>query len=164
MDAASTAINAFVTAMLEWFKPDSNCPPDGGGSTDVRFFAGDAAPASAWDAQGCKQPFLWVRVVRRYRSREFPVPAVVTDCDLPRVLEVEVGVARCALTKERPTWEEYGREAEVSLDDSWRIENVLCRARALLNKNDFRVGTGTIEPYGPEGGIIAWSGNAFVQF
>jgi hypothetical protein len=168
VDTASEVINAFIVAMREAFDPESVCPPDGGGSTDVRFFAGDAAPAAAWDAHadgaGCSQPFLWVRVVQRYRSKEFPAPMVVTDCDLPRVMEVEVGVARCAVTDEQPTWEQYTDEANVSLDDSWRIEKALCRVRGLLNKNDYRVGAGSITPYGPEGGLIAWSGVAFVQF
>lgn len=168
LDPAFDVINAFITALREGFDPTSNCPPDGGGSTDVRFFAGDAAPTAAWDAHaagsGCKQPFLWVRVVRRFRSKEFPTPTVVTSCELPRVIEVEIGVARCALTEQEPTWAEYATEAEISLDDSWRIELALCRARSLLSMHDFRVGTDTIVPFGPEGGIIAWSGVAFVQF
>jgi hypothetical protein len=168
VDAAFDVINAFITALRAAFSPDSPCPPDGGGSTDVRFMAGDAAPTAAWDMyateSGCKQPFLYVRVVSRYRSERFPTPAAAIGCDLPRVVAIEIGVARCAVSDQQPTWEQYRDEAEVSLDDSWRIEKALCHAKELLSRDDHRVGTESVTPYGPEGGILGWSGIAYVQF
>lgn len=169
-DDTGCILNLFVCAMREAFASDSIQPPDGGGSSEVRVFAGDAIPLSAWDAHaegcGCGEPFLWVRLTRRYRSAQFPTPYVgPSPCGTPVVLAVEVGVGRCAVVGAQPSWDDYDREAEVSLDDSWRIELALCTAVKRVGKN----GCGTqgavdnVVPYGPEGGVIAWLGTAYVQ-
>jgi hypothetical protein len=168
--------------MLEVFDPASECPPDGGGSTDVRFFAGDSAPSAAFNAYAaesdCGNPFLWVRVVKRYRlssftSRrrgDFPSPAVdANPCGAPRAVQIEIGVARCApsATSAAPTWAEYATEAEYSLDDSWRLELVLCRAMGTLRsseKGSYDVGIDAIIPEGPEGGVMGWTALAYVEF
>lgn len=169
-DPASGIIDAFTVALREVFDPASDCPPDGGGSTDVRFFAGDGAPLAAWDAHasgkhGCNAPFLWVRAMRRFRSLSFPAPTIATyPCDLPRVLAVEIGVGRCAVVDQQPSWSDYAVEAEVSLDDSWRVELALCRAAGALRAAGYAVGTDTIAPYGPDGGVVAWTAVAYVQF
>lgn len=170
MDDASAIVDAYVRAMKLVFSPTSECPPVGGGSTDVRFFAGMAPPTDAWDAhsdggEGCDNPFLWVRIMRRYRSLNFPTPtASVEACSAPRVLAIEIGVGRCAVTDAEPEWTQYAHEAEVSLDDSWRIEKALCVAAGILRGDNRPVGIDTIEPYGPEGGIIGWTGAAYIQF
>lgn len=170
VDPASEIVNAFIRAMKLAFRPDDPyCPPTGGGNTEVRFFAGMAPPTDAWDAhsdggEGCDEPFLWVRLMRRYRSNNFPAPSASTEaCSAPVVVAVEVGVGRCAVTDAEPTWEQYAREAEVSLDDSWRIELALCSAAGILRAQSRTVGIDTIEPYGPEGGIIGHTGAAYVQ-
>lgn len=169
-DDASAIVDAYVRAMKLVFSPTSECPPVGGGSTDVRFFAGMAPPTDAWDAhsdggEGCDNPFLWVRIMRRYRSLNFPTPtASVEACSAPRVLAIEIGVGRCAVTDAEPEWTQYAHEAEVSLDDSWRIEKALCVAAGILRGDNRPVGIDTIEPYGPEGGIIGWTGAAYIQF
>lgn len=167
-DPATEIVASCVTAMLWSFDPEGPCPPAGGGSTAVRFFAGDIAPPSVWntfsDESGCKGPFLWVRAMQRYRTKQFPEPAITGPCEGLRVLPVELGVARCALTEESPTWEELDDEADVSLDDSWHIEQALCKLRQLLNKGDYKIATGTVDPYGPTGGIIQWTGLAYVGF
>lgn len=169
-DDASCAINAAICAMREMFSPDLAFPPIGGGSANVRFFAGDAAPLAAWDAHvagcGCTEPFLWVRLVRRYRTKLFPSPFVGPDpCPLPRVIVIEMGVGRCAVTDAEPTWKQYQEEAEISLDDSARIEGALCRAgRIALDKECADItATDAVVPFGPEGGIIAWSGTLYLQ-
>lgn len=169
IDPASEVVNKFVLALQVAFDPESECPPDGGGTTVVRFFAGDGAPLAAWDAhsQGgeCKTPFLWVRVKSRFRSLHFPAPTVdVYPCALPRVLAVEIGVGRCAVVGAEPSWEDYATEAEVSLDDSWRIEKALCMAASALRATDHAVSVDTVTPYGPEGGVIAWTAAAYVEF
>ncbi|OHU29022.1 hypothetical protein [Mycobacteroides chelonae] len=176
-DPASEVVNAFVRAMRAAFNPnDSVQPPLGGGSTDVRFFAGDGPlPLSVWDPErgptsGCRAPLLWVRVDRRYRSRpkEFPAAYVgERGCkadDVVRTLAVEVGVARCSDMSEKLKWSVLETEAEVSLDDSWRIETALCLAATALQKDKHAVATDTIAPQGPEGGLIAWTGMAYVSF
>ncbi|OMB79283.1 hypothetical protein [Mycolicibacterium conceptionense] len=175
-DPASDIVNVFITAMKAAFNPDDKVqPPLGGGATDVRFFASDGAlPTAVWDPEtglniSCKSPFLWVRVDRRFRSRQQEFPAVYVgdkDCkaaDVVRGVAVEVGVARCADMSERPKWSVLEREAEVSLDDSWRVEMALCMAAGALKANH-AVATDTIAPLGPEGGLIAWTGMAYVSF
>ena len=169
VDPASEVINTITRSLRAGFTPDSECPPVGGGATDIRFFAGDGAPLAAWDAhasgQGCDNPFLWVRAMRRYASETFPTPVLDTSpCAMLRVIAVEIGVGRCAVVDAEPSWEDYAREAEISLDDSWRIERVLCHAAGVLRKAGHQVGTDTIAPYGPEGGIIAWTGVVYVGF
>lgn len=170
-DSASDVVDAFITAMREVFDPTSACPPDGGGSTAVRFFAGDGdLPASLMPNAGSGDcdPLLWVRVAHRFRSRttEFPAAYVAdTPCtDLTRVLAVEVGVGRCSTMEAEPDWDLLATEAEVSLDDSWRIEKVLCAVSARLRSKTRAVATDTVAPFGPSGGVIAWTGMAYVQF
>ena len=170
VDPASVIVDAFTSSLAEVFDPESDCPPSSGGSVDVRFFGGDAIPMAAWDAHTnggnqCDIPFLWVRVVRRYRSSSFPVQDVSIDsCGLPRVLVIEIGVGRCATVEVNPSWEEYAVEAEISLDDSWRIELALCRAAGKVRGLGYSAGTGEVSPYGPDGGVVAWMGEAYVQF
>lgn len=164
-------INQIICAMREAFDPNSSYPPLGGGSTIIRTFAGDATPLAAVDLHindvDCgNAPFLWVRLVRRYRSQTFPNPYVGKDgCASQRVVAVEVGVARCAVieTGDGPKWADLATEAEISLDDSGRIELAMCRAFALMQKDqcsDMQAADAVI-PYGPEGGVIAWTGTLY---
>ncbi|QNL30147.1 hypothetical protein SEA_MARIOKART_20 [Gordonia phage Mariokart] len=171
-DATSEVIAAFTQAMREAFDPDSDCPPFGGGSTNVHLFAGDGIPLAAWnshaDGDDCEHPFLWVRLVRRYRSKAFPAPTIDPGpCRLPVVLAVEIGVGRCAVVDLSPSWEDYTREAETSIDDGWRLDRAMCRAAALITRSRPPVGSGfatdAITPYGPEGGVVAMTGIAYVQ-
>lgn len=165
-DPAECIINAVVTAMREAFTADSSAPPLGGGSDRVRFFAGDSAPLDFFDAHlndpdcGCEKPFIWVRLMRRYRSQTFPAPWVgEAPCDQPHVVAVEIGVGRCSsmLTTECD-WSAYEAEAEVSMDDSNRIEIALCRARQLMQRTKCSdaVAFDAVVPYGPVGGVLAW--------
>ena len=172
-DPALTVVNIVHQALADCFATDVEPPPRGGGSDNVRFFAGDTPAMSAWDSHSsggnaCDEPFLWLRVMRRYRSKSFPTPTVATDCKLTRVIAVEIGVARCAVTDQHPEWEAYAEEALVSLDDSWRIEKALCVAMARLKGGDEDaaplIGTDTIVPYGPEGGVLSWSGVLYASY
>lgn len=159
-DPASTVINSIIAAMRQVFGTGTDCEPVGGGSNTVRFFAGEGAPI---DEVSCEAPFLWVRLASRYRSEEFPDPSeIVPPCGAPEVIVVEIGVARCAVMDTSPTTAQYDQEAEISLDDSWRIGKVMCLVSALL-KSDHQVGSGMVTPYGPEGGIIAWSSDMYVS-
>ena len=168
-DPASAVVDVVSRAMREAFDAGSSFPPLGGGSTDVRLLAGDAIPLAMWNAhadEGCDEPFLWVRLARRYRTDEFP--AATTDpapCRFPVGLQIEVGVGRCAVVDMEPSWDDYAREAEVSLDDSWRIELALCRAAGLVESSEHGVDAaiGEVVPFGPEGGVIAWSGELYVR-
>jgi hypothetical protein len=168
-DPANCIINTVASALRMFFAPQSEQPPLGGGTEQVRLFAGDALPIEAWDFfrdgnEGCNEPFVWVRLMRRYRSKDFPAPFVGGDpCPIPVVIAVEIGVARCAATSIGDCdWECYETEAEISADDSWRIERALCYAATTVRKSDPpcspMVGLDAILPYGPEGGVIAWTG------
>lgn len=172
VDPAHAVVAVFIDALRRAFNPDDAVsPPSGGGTRNIRFFAGDAPALAAFDAhvQGdnCGEPFVWVRVVRRYRSDpdKFPAPMVDTaaGCVSMRVVAVEIGVARCAVVDLQPTWEQYDTEADTLLEDSYRIELALCIAARRLRDYEHTVGTDTIEPYGPEGGVIAQMAKAYVD-
>lgn len=171
-DPAMPLIDEVSAAMHEMFRADVACPPLVGGVKVVRFFAGDAPPLAAWDShvsQGCEEPFVWVRAVRRYRSRTFPNPTVATECsdDYLRVIAIEVGVGFCAVTEQEPKWSEYQREAEISMDVGWRMELALCIASGQIKKKadvQQHVGLDTIVPYGPEGGVIAWTSQLYASY
>lgn len=172
LDTADCAINALTNALRVLFADGSPAPPIAGGTGDIRFFAGDAPPFAAWNLHSnqtdCHGPFVWVRVVNRFRSTATTFPAPYggdNPCGSSRTITLEVGVARCAVVDADPSWEEYENEAEVSLDDSWRIEQALCVAAGEITRSQCgnRVGVGVISPYGPEGGLIAWTGTLTVQ-
>ena len=174
-DPAIPVISAAINALRTWFGPTNTaCPPKVGTSEHVRFFAGDGAPMVAWDShasQSCATPFLWVRAMRRYRTAAFPREelAATNPCGLPRVMPVELGVGWCAYVPDadRVDWNEYAAEAAVSLDTSWRLEEALCTAAGLLDTTDDegrQIGTGTLVPYGPEGGVIAWTGVLYATY
>lgn len=170
MSDVDCILNELVSALKEAFDPNSGNPPLGGGTTDVRLFAGDGIPLAAWDAhaegEGCDHPFLWVRLIRRYRTRDFPAPYVgPAPCGSPSAIAVEIGVGRCAVVEAEPSWEDYANEAEISIDDSWRIDLALCRAMSKVEHKECGLSTAidVVVPYGPEGGVIAWIGTAYVQ-
>ena len=72
-DPASEVVTVAMAVLREVFDPASPCPPDGGGTTTVRFFASDGG-LPYWDGT-CREPFLWVRVQQRYRSTTASFPA-----------------------------------------------------------------------------------------
>lgn len=174
-DGVDCIITTVVQAMREAFSPTATFPPLGGGSERVRIFAGEAAPLSAVDMHledpecGCDVPFLWVRLMRRYPTDlgRFPSASVGdSPCGAAMAAAVEVGIARCAAVfSETCSWSAYEAEAEVSLDDSNRIQIALCRAQRLLKTNECSDASSmdAILPYGPEGGVIAWTGTLYVR-
>lgn len=171
-DPANCVINTVANGLRAAFDPDSEQPPVGGGTTQVRLFAGDAIPIQAWDFfrgdDDCPdEPFVWVRLMRRYRSKNFPSPYLGGDpCPAPVVIAVEVGVARCAAVAMGDCdWTCYENEAEVSVDDSMRIERALCYASSLMKKDlcSPQIALDVISPVGPEGGVIAWTGTLYAE-
>lgn len=166
-DPLQHAVDVIRTALLTCFDPASDFPPAGGGSTTCRIIAGDVVALELWDAhaQGsdCKEPFLWVRVMRRFRSKTFPKAEMAIDCDMMPVADIEIGVGRCSMLSAEPDWDELAIEAETALDDSFRLQVALCRAMSALKDDGHTVGTGTISPYGPEGGVVAWNGTLAVS-
>lgn len=173
-DPAVDVIVAYSSAMREAFSPEGRCPPVAG-SNDVRFVAGEGPALVAFDVHTrrgnkCAEPFLWVRLARRFRtdkSRAFIQPVLDTNANCgaaPRVVAIEVGVARCSVAvNERASWDDYEREAQQALDDSWRLELAMCRAQSKLQALHHDVATDVINPAGPDGGVIAWVANAYVR-
>ena len=169
-DPAVRAVGIVMGALADAYSPTSSFPPTAG-TSEVRFFAGEGPATAVWNPHtgdleqfGCDHPFLWVRVARRYRTTSLPAVTTSADtCGKPRVIAVEVGVARCAVIDLQPTWDDYENEAVASLEDSWRIETALCAAAKRLNADGYPTATDEIVPTGPEGGIVAWSGMIFVQ-
>ena len=155
-DPAAHVVATVMQAVRDAFAPETGNP------YPVRFFAGDGPALAAWDShasQSCDIPFLWVLAQRRYRSQTFPAPTIdTTQCGLSRVIQLQVGVGRCVDVSELPSWDTYQAEAIRSLGDSYRIELALCRAAKLLAGDGIEVGTDTLLPYGPEGGVVAWTG------
>lgn len=161
------AVSAAQTALLSAFNPDDAiCPPDGGGSKVCRVVAGDAIALEMWDAHArgskCAEPFLWVRVRRRFRSERFPTPTVdINDCTLPEVAELEFGIGRCTRITEIVDWKQQAVESVVAMDDSWRLGLAACAFRNARSGGD--VGIGTTNPYGPEGGVVGWIATIFAS-
>jgi hypothetical protein len=172
-DPAEEIIAALVTGLTDAFT-GTECPPLVGNVGVVRLFAGDGLPLAAWDAHasgGCDAPFIWIRPKARYRSHEFPAPTIDTSpcrTTLTRVLAAEVGVAWCAVVEQNPDWADYAAEAANSLDVSRRIEIAICKASTMLGTGedgeDRLVGTDTLAPYGPDGGVIAWTSTFYSSY
>lgn len=138
-------------------------------SSDVRFFAGGAPAVAAFNAHtdqaGCDEPFLWVRVMRRYRTKVLPnSEASSNGCLLPRAVDVEVGVARCAVVEQEPTWIDYETEAATSLRDSFLLETALRAAQCQLRADTYIAATSALTPFGPEGGVLGWTADIYAQF
>jgi hypothetical protein len=151
---------AAQTAMLKAFNPtDAIQPPLGGGSEMCRVIIGAAVALELWDAHAvgtnCKEPFMWVRLHRRFHSQQFPAPVIdTTTCTLPEVVELEIGIGRCSKVSEVIDWKNQALEGAVALDDSWRMSLAACLFRDILSTQD--VGIGTTNPFGPEGGVVGW--------
>lgn len=168
-DSADCVLNHMGCAMKEWFGPSAN-PPLGGGCDVVRFVAGDSLPIALWNAHsddcGCGEPFLWVRMTRRYRTERFPqANTVAVPCSASIAISDEIGVARCSVLAAEPSWDDYAREMEISVDDSWRIDSAICRGFALARECGCAVATAieVTTPAGPQGGVIAWFTTGHVQ-
>ena len=176
LDPALPILVHTTEALAALFGPDDTCPALVGTTENVRTIAGDGLPLEAWDAhaggrKGCKEPFVWQRIRRRYRSTAFPHPAIASSpCKALRVIELELGVGWCAEiapnSSSQVTWPKLEAEAAVSMDVSWRLEEALCLAAGKITEDEEGrlVGTDTLVPYGPDGGVIAWSGVLYVSY
>lgn len=171
-DPAGIVVETFIDKLRQCFNPnDINLPPLGGGSTEVHFLVADDPMAYIDDAlQTCKRsPFLWVRLHDRYRTRlaEFPNPVrgnATCNSDLVDAVTIEIGIARCSSKDATIDWNKAGREAEISMSDSWRIQTAMNGAgKALRCGSDRAFSPDTVAVYGPEGGIVAWTCLAYVQ-
>ncbi|MGI5216261.1 hypothetical protein [Nocardia sp. CA-290969] len=169
-DTAIVVVGLMAEAMKRAFTNGQTTPPFGGGTDTVRFFAGDTMPLAVWNgyASGgnCGDPLAWVRVVRRFRTTQLPEERrdQKSECTETKALTVEAGIMRCAVTEPEPDWDALEKEALAALDDSVRIDQALVWAMADIEE---KVALSTMiaagEPYGPEGGVIAWTQWAHIQ-
>lgn len=167
-DNAREIITTAQAVLLEFFGPDAAVKAKVGTVNEVRLFAGDGIPLAAWNSiGGCGDVFVWVRAVRRYRTRAFPTPTIdAAPCGLSKAIALEVGVASCASMDESPRWEDYAREADESMDTAWRLEEALCVLSRRLKRDDSErlTGVDTVTPYGPDGGVLAWTGVLYATY
>ena len=167
-DNAREVIDTASAVLLEFFGPREVAPALVGKVDTVRLFAGDGIPLAAWNSiTGCNDVFAWVRVMRRYRTRQFPNPTIdASPCGLLKAVAVEVGVASCASMDESPRWSDYAREADESMDTAWRLEEALCMMSHRLRADDSErlTGVDTVTPYGPDGGVLAWTGILYATY
>lgn len=169
-DPAEAVLVHVIRSMRRVFSPTAEIPPAGGGSDYVRLFAGDGIPLAAWNAHsescGCGEPFLWVRLLQRYKTtaNDFPAPVIrASNCAWSTALEIELGAARCAVVDEAPTWKQWEDEASIHLDDSWRVGLAQCHAAACMGDDALKTSSGPVLPYGPEGGVIGVYGTMWVM-
>lgn len=171
-DPASVVVDTVIAALRAYFSPNTECPPDGGGTEAVRFLVGDRQSLPVGVLPSCPEGdsiLVWVRLDRRYEAKlsEFP-SATVRDqpCqadDIVPTIALEVGVGRCVSMEAQPDWETLAREAEIALDDSWRISLALDLARCQLQSRERAVAIDTVAPDGPAAGVMLWTGMAYVQ-
>ena len=170
-DLALHVVQVVTAALRGVFAPDGVCPPDGGGTTDIRFFATDEAGIPAGLMPGCDAgPLVWVRFSRRYRASRAQFPAAVVsnqpcvgDPTVPAIA-LEVGVARCSsMEAQYIDWEAISTEELVALDDSFRIDAALQTARRCLQSKSRAVAVDSVAPLGPEGGVRGMTGMLYVE-
>ena len=175
IDPARAILDEFVTAMGAAFNPnDAVATPKGGGTSNVRVFAGEGElPASLIVNTGsgeCVEPLVWVRLAQRYLARDTGFPDAFTgrlgcgEADVHPALAVEVGVGRCSTMEDDPAWDTLADEADISLDDSYRLMLGVELARVRLQGWARAFAADTVAPFGPHGGVIAWTGMAYVSY
>lgn len=171
VDPAAEVINTFMDALRAWFPVGGPCPPVGGGTATVRFFATDGG-GLPWEPTAKEPVFLWLRLAGRYRSTAQVFPesfrGALSACRSGSftAIGVEVGVERCTSMQDDGScgdWATLEFEADRSRDDSYRLFKALCLAEQQLSGPERLVAIDTVEPRGPEGGVIGWTGMAYVQ-
>lgn len=106
---------------------------------------------------------VWVSILRRYRTVDFPSEAYEIDnCRVGKAITIVVGIARCTSMMDDygnpPDPDQVAHEAVVGIDDSSRLDAALCRAGRVLEDDGRANGFAldAAEPMGPSGGIVAW--------
>ena len=141
----------------------------GEGSETAHFLPGDQMPIDLWDGlmgnggnkrgrAKCGGPLLWYRIVRRWSTESFPEQSF-TRCKAQRALTLELGITRCAFLEDSPTLADLTELAEIGRDDSWRLDLAACGLVARATELDHAVDGvyESVEPWGPEGGVVSQS-------
>lgn len=167
-DPTQEFVDELIKVIQTVYSPDSPYPPPGGGSTTVHLVTGEGPE---WDpmagrfgeqgGQACEDPFIWVRLVTRYRSANFPEATVAPGCPGIPVIVMEIGVGRCINIDPEPDWSVISREAEWGLDDAFRLDKIACVLSGYLGTRAL-VAADPATPEGPEGGGIVWSTTVYI--
>lgn len=163
-DRAVTVIGLVIEKLRLYFTPEQTTPPLGGGTDTVNVLAGDVVtPWLGDEGDGGCGPYLWVRMVRRWRTDDWPAESAAGGCRAGRAITLEAGVARCYPAD--PSVDEAEQIAHVQWDDSARMDAALCAAMAAAEKAGVAVNTGlgAGDPVGPEGMTIIWVQTAHAQ-
>lgn len=144
---------------------DEDNPPLGGVVPEVEHRPGSDVALDGLMDGNCPG-IVWVNCHRIYTTTEFPAE---TDnprpCTGQNAAAIQLGAARCCATVDDrgypPSPADMERDALIGLDDAHRLKVAACRAirRAKdLDLIDDAVQS-ALEPYGPAGGILAWTLN-----
>lgn len=167
VDPAYAVITTVINAFKLYYDPDSDCPPRAGGTKEVHFVSGEGpgwdpmAGRMGEDAENSCSPFLWVRVMQRYRSTAFPEATLINPCGGVDVLQVELGVGRCVDISPTADWDAVHLEAVDQLDDMFRLEQVICIVKGEL-RDTAEVASEPIIPEGPMGGGLAVTAGIYI--
>lgn len=170
-DPASDIITKTIAALRDMFDPGLECPPIGGGwetgdsAGAVMFVPGEGPgwdPIATQSADGgCDTPFLWVRLVTRFRTVSFPEHTPMTPpCGGVQCIVLELGVGRCVDMSPEADWATAATEAEIAVDDSWRLDRAMCLAAGRIKNGIFAFDP--VNPLGPEGGGLILSTALYV--
>lgn len=167
-DPSQEFVTELMNVVRAVYHPDSNYPPIGGGTTQVHLVSGEgpswdpmAGRIGEQDGEKCPNPFVWVRLLSRYRSESFPEPSTTVSCPGISVLALEVGVGRCVNIDAEVDWRVIAQEAEWGIDDAYRLDKIACVLSGYL-ANRALVAAEPAVPEGPDGGGIVWSSNVFI--
>lgn len=163
---AVTIVGLVADQLKLYFDPELSVPPLGGGTDTVHILAGDTvSPPWLEGDDGCDGcgPYLWVRLVKRWRTEDFPSISQISMCTTAQAVTVEAGIARCYPYD--PDEDDQTTAAMVQLDDSYRLDAALCAAMRAAEDKGIAVNTalGAGDPYGPNGLLIAWTQQAHAQ-
>lgn len=167
MDPLSVAITDLMRIVRGIYDPDTTYPPIGGGTKTVHFVSGEGP---AWDPMASRigevegdacSPFVWVRLVSRYRTTTFPEAETTVNCGGIPVVALEVGVGRCVNIDAEVDWGVIATEAEWGFDDAFRLDRIGCVMKGEY-QNRAQIAVDPILPEGPEGGGVVWSTTIYV--
>lgn len=168
-DPSQDVVTELMKVVRAVYDPNTSYPPVGGGTTKVHLVSGEGPSwdpmASRIGEQGgdsdCPDPFIWVRLLSRYRSTAFPEPSSIPGCAGIPVLALEVGVGRCVNIDAEVDWRIIAQEAEWGIDDAYRLDKIACVLAGHLGETAL-VSSEPAVPEGPDGGGIVWSNTVFV--
>lgn len=147
---------------------NEDAPPLGGTVAEIEHRPGSDVALDGLMDGNCPG-IVWVNCHRIYTTTEFPA-----ETDNPRpctgqtAAVIQIGAARCCATVDDrgypPAAAQMEQDALVGLDDAHRLKVAACKAIRQARDLDLidDAVQSALEPYGPQGGILAWTLNLSV--